>query len=200
MTKTEVARSSVDVETGLVYVCSDADFKEELAYLKAKVDAGAKMIVTQLFYDVQAYIDFVDACRAVGIQVPIVPGIMCITTATGFFKMVKFCKTRVPKGLLDQMTALKDAPADEVKRLGIQVGVDMCKALLASKRSTGLHFYTLNLDAVVDGILEGLDWRPAARANSSSGTPGPWWGSVSGNGRYGGRDTSSRQSCCLSML
>ena len=60
-------------------MCSDVDFVAELAYLKAKVDAGANIIVTQMFFDVEVYLSFVDACRAAGIKVPIVPGIMCIT-------------------------------------------------------------------------------------------------------------------------
>jgi len=179
MSATEEARSSVDVETGVVYVCSDKHFNEELLYLKAKVDAGAQMVVTQLFYDTQVYVTFVDACRAVGIVVPIVPGLMCITSAPGFFKMLKFCKTRAPPKLLAEMTALKDAEADKVKAFGVAFGLDMCNALLASKRTTGLHFCTMNVDAVVDGILQGLHWQSAAAAasNASASTTiaNPWW-------------------------
>lgn len=76
-----------------VYVCRDQDFEQELKYLKEKVDAGADFIITQMFFDVKCFLAFVKACRQIGIQCPIVPGIMCIQAYGGFDRMTKFCKS-----------------------------------------------------------------------------------------------------------
>jgi methylenetetrahydrofolate reductase (NADPH) len=76
LSATEQARL-VSLEDGQ-YVCSDADFEEEIIYLKQKVDAGAEFIVTQMFFDLVVFTNFVAACRSAGIECPILPGIMCI--------------------------------------------------------------------------------------------------------------------------
>lgn len=158
MTKSEESRSSYDPSTNETYVCTDEDFEIELQYLKEKVDAGADFVVTQMFFDVQVYFTFVDACREKGITVPILPGIMCITNVGGFFRMAGFCKTRVPPALYETMKKLETEDAEQVKKFGIGFGVNMCQELLDGGRSSGLHFYTLNLDNVVDGILAGIEW------------------------------------------
>jgi methylenetetrahydrofolate reductase (NADPH) len=158
LTPRERSRVSIDNTTGDEYVCTDEDYAAEIQYLKEKIAAGAGMVVTQMFFDVQVYLDFVDACRAAGIMVPIVPGIMCITSVAGFNRMSSFCKTRVPSTLAKTMKSLEKADAEEVKDFGVRFGVEMCKQILKSGKSYGLHFYTLNLDNVVDGILEGLGW------------------------------------------
>lgn len=140
-------------------MCSDEDFEAELKYLKEKVDAGVEFIVTQMFFDPQVYIDFVDACRKHGITVPIVPGIMCVTSVAGFNRMAVFCKTRVPAELAEAMKKLEQLDdAEKVKEFGIAFGTELCSKVLESGRSSGLHFYTLNLDHVVDGILSALNW------------------------------------------
>jgi len=154
MTATEKGRcSTVD---GITYVCKDDDYEKELAYLKEKVDAGADFIITQMFFDADVFFAFVKDCKARGIECPIVPGLMCINAYPGFKKMTKFCHTRVPKDLDVKMESLKD---DEkaIKSYGIEFGVEICKKL--SEGGTGvLHFYTLNLEKVVYGILDGLGY------------------------------------------
>ena len=107
-----------------------------------------------MFFDAEVFITFVKDCRDRGITCPIVPGLMCINAYPGFKKMTKFCHTRVPKALEEKMDSLKD---DEkaVKAFGVEFGVEICEKLLASG-TTGLHFYTLNLEKVVYGILDGL--------------------------------------------
>ena len=118
-----------------------------------------EFIVTQMFFDVQVYFDFVEACRKQGVTIPIIPGIMCITSIGGFFKMVDFCKTRVPPALHEVMKKLETSDdTEQVKSFGVAFGTDMCKKLLESGYSSGLHFFTLNLDHVVDGILTGINW------------------------------------------
>ena len=73
-----------------------------------QVDAGGEFIVTQLFYDVDKFIKFVADCKKMGINVPIVPGIMPIMTYGGFKRMTGFCKTYVPQEILDTLEPIKD--------------------------------------------------------------------------------------------
>ena len=108
------------------WVCTDADYAKELAYLKEKCDAGANMIITQMFFEAAVFLQFVKDCRAAGITVPIQPGIMLIQSYPGFIRMVDLCKSRVPQPLKDSLEAVKDSDAD-VKRVGLQLGLKMCK-------------------------------------------------------------------------
>lgn len=140
---------------GKTYVCKDEDFKKEMDYLKEKVDAGADMIFTQMFFDIEVYKNFVKECREYGIDVPIVPGLMCINAYPGFKKMTKFCKTRVPKALEDKMDSMKDDPA-AVKAFGVEFGAEICEQLIDFGIDV-LHFYTLNLEKVVYGITDALN-------------------------------------------
>jgi len=152
LSEAELARcSNFD---GKTYVCKDEDFKKEMIYLKEKVDAGADIIMTQMFFDVEIYKTFVKECRAFGINCPIVPGLMCINAYAGFKKMTKFCKTRVPASLEDKMESLKDDAA-AVKAFGVQFGKEVCEALVEFGVDV-LHFYTLNLEKVVYGITDAL--------------------------------------------
>jgi len=147
------ARVTTD-ESGkqLVEVCRDAKFEVEMKYIKEKVDAGADFIITQMFLDPQVYFDYVAACKTWGINVPVVPGIMCLKK--GFERMTNMCKTRVPADLLTKAKAAGGSD-DAFKAFSIQAGVDMCRALLDGG-APGLHLYTLNLETVAVGILQGL--------------------------------------------
>jgi len=158
LTPSEARRARVvkDKETGkdVVTVCRDANFKKEMVYMKEKVDAGADFVITQMFLDAQVYTDFQAACKEYGINVPIIPGIMCLNTFGGFERMTNLCKTRLPDGFLE--AAQKANTSDDAfKTWGIQAGVDMCRACLDGG-APGLHFYTLNLERVVVGTLLGL--------------------------------------------
>lgn len=139
---------------GKCYVCKDEDFQKEMAYLKEKVDAGADIIITQMFFDVEIFKIFVNECRACGINVPVIPGLMCINAYAGFKKMSKFCKTRVPKDLEEKMDSMKDDAA-AVKAFGVKYGAEVCQELLDFGVDV-LHFYTLNLEKVVYGITDAL--------------------------------------------
>ena len=120
-----------------------------------RVDLLADLIITQMFFDSKVFLKFVDDCRRIGITCPIVPGLMCINNYAGFVKMAKFCKTRVPDDLRDKMESIKDDAA-AIKQFGIEFGVKVCKDLMASGHVNVLHFYTLNLEKVVYGVLDGL--------------------------------------------
>jgi methylenetetrahydrofolate reductase (NADPH) len=140
----------------------EAAYARDLAYLKEKVDAGADLVVTQLFYDVSKFTKFEADCRAAGITVPIIPGIMPIMTYGGFKRMTSFCKTYVPPAVAAAVEAVKDDD-DAVKAYGIELGTSMCKELLAGG-VPGIHLYTLNLERSAVAILENLGLVEAQQA------------------------------------
>lgn len=143
-------------EVPIINVCRDDAFVKEMEYLKSKIEAGAKFIVTQMFFDVEVYGTFVKACRDYGINVPIVPGIMCISNYGGFKRMIKFCKTRVTEEIMAKMEELKD-DAEAIKAYGIDLGVQMCQCL-QELGAPGFHFYTLNTSHVTIAIIEKLGY------------------------------------------
>jgi methylenetetrahydrofolate reductase (NADPH) len=129
-------------------------YEEDLKNLKEKMDAGADCIITQLFYDTDLFLKYVDDCRKLGIKAPIVPGIMPIHTYAGFDRMTTLCKTHVPQKIKDALEPIKNDD-EAVKNYGIQLCIEMCRTLLKAGTPC-LHFYTLNLEKSVLGILQGL--------------------------------------------
>jgi len=129
-------------------------YQNDLVYLKQKVDAGADVIVTQLFYDTDIFLKFVDDCRQIGITCPIVPGIMPINNYRGFIRMTGFCKTKIPAELTAALEPIKDNE-EAVRAYGIHFGTEMCKKILASGIKT-LHLYTLNMEKSALAILTNL--------------------------------------------
>ncbi|KAI3636544.1 hypothetical protein MIR68_005428 [Amoeboaphelidium protococcarum] len=133
------------------------DKEQDLKYLKEKVDAGADYIVTQLFYDVDLYLAWMQKCREIGIIVPILPGIMPIQNYNGFIRMTTLCKTIVPKAVYMALDKIKDDD-DAVKSYGVQLAVQMCQRLQKEGGVRAFHFYTLNLEKSTREILQGLDF------------------------------------------
>ncbi|XP_030938623.1 methylenetetrahydrofolate reductase 2-like [Quercus lobata] len=129
-------------------------YHKDLAYLKQKVDAGADVIITQLFYDTDIYLKFVNDCRQIGITCPIVPGIMPINNYKGFIRMTGFCKTKIPAEIMAALGPIKDNE-EAVKAYGIHLGTEMCKKILAHGIKT-LHLYTLNMEKSALAILMNL--------------------------------------------
>lgn len=116
---------------------------KEMDYLKAKVEAGADYICTQLFFDNHDFLDFRDRCRLAGIQVPVLAGIMPVTSLAGMARMAELAGgARFPAALLK---AVRDAGSDPaaVARVGIAHATAQCADLLAHGVD-GIHFYTLN--------------------------------------------------------
>uniref|UniRef100_A0A2N9IL40 Methylenetetrahydrofolate reductase n=1 Tax=Fagus sylvatica TaxID=28930 RepID=A0A2N9IL40_FAGSY len=130
------------------------DYHNELVYLKKKVDAGADVIITQLFYDTDIYLKFVNDCRQMGITCPIVPGIMPINNYKGFIRMTGFCKTRIPAEIMAALEPIKDNE-EAVKAYGIHLGTEMCKKILAHGIKQ-VHLYTLNMEKSALAILMNL--------------------------------------------
>ncbi|KAK7345953.1 hypothetical protein VNO77_16569 [Canavalia gladiata] len=143
-------------------------YQNDLAYLKSKVDAGADLIVTQLFYDTDIFLKFVNDCRQIGITCPIVPGIMPINNYRGFIRMTGFCKTKIPADIIAALEPIKDNE-EAVKSYGIHLGTEMCKKILAHGIKT-VHLYTLNMEKSALGILMNLGLIEEAKISRSL----PW--------------------------
>lgn len=115
----------------------------EMDYLKAKVDAGADYICTQLFFDNRDFYDFRERCDLAGVKVPILAGIMPITSAGGMRRMAELAAgARFPAALL-RSVARCGQDAEAVKRVGVHWATEQCRDLL-DHQVKGIHFYTLN--------------------------------------------------------
>jgi len=146
------------------------EFAQELQWLKEKIEAGASIIFTQMFYNVQIFIDWVTAVRKAGITVPIVPGINPIQTWNGFLKSTKLAETPIPQSYLDTLEPHK-ANDEKVRELGTQLVVKLCRDILDSGLGIrGLHFYTMNLERGTRMLLEQLQFVPRVEAIK----PLPW--------------------------
>ena len=132
----------------------ESTYDNDLINLKNKINAGADMVLTQLFYDAPAYGKFLKDCRTMGIEVPIVPGIMPIQSFKAFKSMTEYCQCTVPKAIMDRLKPIKDDDA-AVREVGIEIMIDFCRECL-DFGAPGLHFYTLNLERSVRQIISGL--------------------------------------------
>lgn len=121
----------------------------DLLYLKAKVDAGASYIVTQMFFDNKKYFEFVDACRAIGITVPIIPGLKPIKSLNHTTFLPKVFHIDFPEELSKEL--LKCKSNDEVKKLGIEWGIHQSKELKAAHVPC-IHYYTMSTSDEVKAI------------------------------------------------
>jgi methylenetetrahydrofolate reductase (NADPH) len=127
----------------------------EMDYLKRKVDAGADYIVTQLFFDNRDFLDFRDRCELAGINVPIIAGIMPVTSLAGMRRMAELAAgVRFPAKLLRALQRCGDDP-EAVARVGVHYASEQCHDLLEHK-VRGIHFYTLNKSDATKRIFESL--------------------------------------------
>lgn len=126
-----------------------------MRHLKEKVDAGADFIVTQFFYDVEKFLDFLGKCREIGITCPIIPGVMPIQSYTTLVKMTRYCGVAVPSSVWNRLEAVNKNDDEAVKRLGCEIAVKMCQQIYARSKGDidGFHFYTLNLERIVTEII-----------------------------------------------
>jgi len=116
--------------------------RDDLLNFKRKIDAGANSAITQYFYNIDAYVRFVDDCRALGINTPIIPGIMPIASFTKLARFSDACGAEIPRWIRKKFESIGD-DADSARAFGLDVVTGLCEQLLA-KGAPGLHFYTLN--------------------------------------------------------
>ncbi|KAG6820650.1 hypothetical protein H0H93_013849 [Arthromyces matolae] len=136
---------------------SHLDLDTELNYLKQKVDAGADFIVTQLFYDVDRFFEWLKLVRAKGITVPVIPCIMPIQTYSSFLRLVKLCGIRVPQYIMDVLAPISHDD-QLVKAYGINLAAEMVERITKENVVPGVQFCTLNLEKSVQRVLEILGW------------------------------------------
>lgn len=153
------------------------DLASDLKFLVDKVRAGAQFLITQLFFDNERYYLFVDRARRIGIDVPIIPGIMPITNVEQVARFTNLCAATIPARLLGELNARRDQP-EAILDLGVAYATLQCVDLL-SAGVPAIHFYTLNKSpaarAVVSAVLAARPWeRSAGRRYLEGGEPWGW--------------------------
>ncbi|KAF2455151.1 methylenetetrahydrofolate reductase 2 [Lineolata rhizophorae] len=160
--------------------CDDQEDVDLLIeHLKEKVDAGATFVVTQMFYDVDIFIDWVAKCRKRGITVPVIPGIMPIHTYAAFLRRANWTRCRIPPEWMEALEPVKNDDA-AVREVGKGLIATMCRRLLEAG-ILHLHFYTMNLAQATRMVLEELNLLPDLEAPLEK--PLPWRQSLGLNRR-----------------
>jgi len=130
------------------------DLSQDLLHLKKKIFSGASFIVTQLFFDNKFYFNYVDRLRDIGVEVPVIPGIMPILNLNQIKRFTKMCGATVPVDLLTRLESVQDN-SDAVRDIGIDHATAQCENLL-SHGAPGIHFYTLNRSRATLSVLKRL--------------------------------------------
>jgi len=123
-----------------------------------KMNAGADSAISQYFFNIDAYLYFVDSCTKAGMDKPVVPGIMPITNYTRLAGFSDMCGAEIPRWLAKRLEAYAD-DMDSIKALGLDVISRLCEQLLAAG-APGLHFYTLNQSKTTLAICDNLSLSP----------------------------------------
>jgi methylenetetrahydrofolate reductase (NADPH) len=128
--------------------------RHDLEAFAQKVKAGANSAITQYFFNADAYFRFVDDVRKLGVDVPIVPGIMPITNFSQLVRFSDMCGAEVPRWIAKRLESFGD-DRESIRAFGLDVVTGMCRRLIDAG-VPGLHFYTLNGAAATKAICEGL--------------------------------------------
>ena len=134
--------------------------RDDLLAFKRKVDAGANSAITQYFYNLDAYLHFVDAAHALGVDVPIVPGIMPIGSFSKLARFSDSCGAEIPRWMRRKLESYGD-DSDSIRAFGLDVVTQLCERLLATG-APGLHFYSMNSAASTTEICRRLGLAPQA--------------------------------------
>jgi len=144
----------IDVAAYPEYHPQAANPQEDIGAFKRKIEAGADSAITQYFYNADAYWHFVEACAAVGIDVPIVPGIMPIGSFSKLARFSDACGAEIPRWIRKKLEGFGD-DTGSIRAFGLDVVTELCDGLLA-RGAPGLHFYTLNQAALTTTIWQRL--------------------------------------------
>ncbi len=128
--------------------------RDDLLNFKRKVDAGANSAITQYFFNADAYFNFVDEAAALGVTIPIVPGIMPIGNFSQLARFSDACGAEIPRWMRKQLEGYSD-DIDSIRAFGLDVVTDLCERLLKGG-APGLHFYTMNQAAATTEIWKRL--------------------------------------------
>lgn len=131
-----------------------SDAVTDLRHFKTKIDAGADAAITQYFYNADAYFHFVDAARKLGVEVPIIPGVMPISNFSQLRRFSEQCGAEIPRWISKRMQSFGD-DAESVRDFGADVVAMLCERLI-SGGAPSLHFYTLNLAKPTHTVLQRL--------------------------------------------
>ena len=130
--------------------------ESDLENLKRKVDAGADIVITQLFYDNTDYFDFCDRCETAGIEVPIVPGILPVTNLAQIQRITSLCGSKLPDQFVQRLSQ-KEHDVDWQFEVGVEFAAAQVKELI-DQGAPGIHFYVLNKSQATLRVLEAVDW------------------------------------------
>jgi len=127
----------------------------DIENLKRKVDTGADVIVTQLFYNNEDFYRFRDRCEAAGIRIPIVPGILPVISLASIQRIASLCKAALPKDFVDELA--KSDQEDWQFKVGTEFATKQVADLLKSD-IPGIHFYVLNSSRATSKVLDSVSW------------------------------------------
>lgn len=144
-----------------------------MQFLKEKTDAGADFIITQMFYDVDNFISWCEQVRKAGIDIPIIPGIMPISTYAAFIRRAKWSGVSIPQHFLDALDPVKEDDYT-VRDVGTELVSEMCQQLIDSGYVNHLHFYTMNLERSTVMVLERLNLVECVKDNHMVTEVLPW--------------------------
>ncbi len=143
-----------------------------LEHFKRKVEAGANGAITQYFYNIEAYLRFVDDCEAMGLDLPIVPGIMPITNYSQLARFSDACGADIPRWIRKRLEAFGD-DRRAIREFGVDVTTRLCADLL-ERGAPGLHIYTMNLYKATVAIWQNLGLakpsKPVAKKMQKTGS------------------------------
>jgi len=129
-------------------------YREDLQNFKRKCDAGANSAITQYFFNADAYFNFVEDCQALGISLPIVPGIMPISNYSQLARFSSMCGAEIPRWMARKLESYHDDTAS-IKAFGLDFVTRLCERLLQGG-APGLHFYTLNQAGLTTSLWQRL--------------------------------------------
>ena len=134
------------------------NLEADIDNLKKKMDSGASFAITQLFLDNNSYFSFRDKCLARGVNIPVIPGIMPVTSFAQLRNFTERIKIRIPSGLLESLKKLSPesggaGAAAATREFGINYAAEQCLELLKNG-APGIHFYTLNRSKATVAVLE----------------------------------------------